>query len=65
MNYILDQSAVGVTCQNTEGKLPIELLLYDAECDRSSMEFTDTVESLLKTNPAIVLANLCPGLLLT
>ena len=63
MSYILDQSAVGVTLQNTEGKLPIELLLlYNAKCDRSSMDFVDTIESLLKANPAIALANLCPGL---
>ena len=63
MNYILEESPVGVTFQNSEGKLPIELLLlYNTKCDRGSMEFVDTVESLLKANPAIALANLCPEL---
>ena len=67
MNFILDKSAVvGVTFQTTEVKLPIELLLlYNTECDWSSIEFMDTAESVLKTNPAIALANLCPVLLLT
>eukprot|EP00956_Cyclotella_meneghiniana_P011011 scaffold15423_cov46-Cyclotella_meneghiniana.AAC.1 len=62
VNYILGRCPDGVSLQNTDGKLPIEVLIFDAECDRSSMEFMDTVEGLFKTNPAITLANLSPGL---
>ena len=62
VNYISGRCPDGVSLQNTKGKLPIELLIFDAECDRSSMDFVDTVEGLFKTNPAITLANLSPGL---
>ena len=57
VSHILDKSE-----ENMDGKLPIELLLYDADCDHSSMEFMNAVKRLFKTNPAITLANLSPGL---
>eukprot|EP00956_Cyclotella_meneghiniana_P010831 scaffold15140_cov63-Cyclotella_meneghiniana.AAC.8 len=62
VNYISGRCPDGVSLQNTKRKLPIELLIFDAECDQSSIEFMDTVEGLFKTNPAITLANLSPGL---
>eukprot|EP00956_Cyclotella_meneghiniana_P014448 scaffold21568_cov33-Cyclotella_meneghiniana.AAC.1 len=64
VNYILEVSPGGVTVSNTEaagGKLPITVLLYDADCDRDQY-YVDTVDSLLRANPKDSLANLSPGL---
>jgi len=58
VNYILDKSIHGVTVQNIENKLPIELLLYEAECDRNSLTYIGTVDRLLRSSPAEVLTTL-------
>eukprot|EP00956_Cyclotella_meneghiniana_P020531 scaffold36344_cov56-Cyclotella_meneghiniana.AAC.4 len=60
INYILMMTDHGVSVQNKIGKLPIQLFLFNAECDRSSMEFMDAVYTLLRANPVDSLKNLCP-----
>ena len=61
VNYILEVSPHGVTVPNTEGKLPIMVLLYDADCARDQ-NYVDTVDSLVRANPKESLANLSQGL---
>eukprot|EP00956_Cyclotella_meneghiniana_P013280 scaffold19084_cov64-Cyclotella_meneghiniana.AAC.3 len=50
VNYILDISPRGVFKPNKNKKLPIELLLFDAVCDRN-LQYVDTVDSLIRANP--------------
>lgn len=61
VNYILEACPHGVTVSNTEGKLPITILLFDAGCARDQYH-VDTVDSLLRAKPKDSLANLSPGL---
>jgi ankyrin repeat protein len=51
VNYILSKSECGVSAPNDERKLPIELLLYEAKCDRSNVEYIQAVDGLLRANP--------------
>lgn len=53
INYFLEQSTHGVSSRNSDGKLPIQLLLYDAECDRDNLEYMGTVHSLLFAYPNV------------
>ena len=53
INYLLEQSTHGVSSRNLDGKLPIQLLLYDAECDRDSLEYMGTVHRLLFAYPNV------------
>ena len=50
VNYILDMSPRGVFKPNKNEKLPIELLLFDAVCDRE-LQYVNTVDSLIRANP--------------
>ena len=50
VNYILNISPRGVFKPNKHKKLPIELLLFDAVCDRD-LQYVDTVDSLIRANP--------------
>eukprot|EP00956_Cyclotella_meneghiniana_P028649 scaffold67433_cov24-Cyclotella_meneghiniana.AAC.1 len=52
---ILEQSAYGVTLQNNEKQTPIELLFYEAECDRDSMVYVEAIRRLLQVNPVDIL----------
>eukprot|EP00956_Cyclotella_meneghiniana_P015689 scaffold24280_cov55-Cyclotella_meneghiniana.AAC.6 len=49
--FIIEQSTFGVTQQNSDKLTPMELLLYEAECDRDSMEYVEAVRCLLLANP--------------
>ena len=53
--YVLGKSSHGVTMQNLDKKLPIELLLYEAKCDRNSSRFTAAVDLLLRSCPNTLL----------
>ena len=52
---ILEQSAYGVTVQNSEKQTPIELLFYEAECDRDSMVYVEAIRCLFQVNPVDIL----------
>eukprot|EP00956_Cyclotella_meneghiniana_P044066 scaffold300355_cov79-Cyclotella_meneghiniana.AAC.2 len=60
INYILMKTDHGVSILNKDGKLPIQLLLFDALCDRD-LQYVDAVDSLLLANPIDSLAILSPG----
>jgi hypothetical protein len=51
MSYIIERSTHQLTELNSEGKLPIELLLYEAEYNRDSLEYVQAVNELLRANP--------------
>ena len=51
ITFIIVQSTFGVTLQNSDEKIPIELLLYESECDRNGMEYVEAVRCLLRANP--------------
>lgn len=53
--YILGESSYGVTMQNLDKKLPIKLLLCEADCDRNSLGFTAAVDLLLRSCPDTLL----------
>eukprot|EP00956_Cyclotella_meneghiniana_P035960 scaffold119854_cov22-Cyclotella_meneghiniana.AAC.1 len=52
---IIEQSAYGVTLQNSENQTPIELLFYEAECDRDSMVYVEAIRCLFQINPVDIL----------
>eukprot|EP00956_Cyclotella_meneghiniana_P026444 scaffold57153_cov43-Cyclotella_meneghiniana.AAC.5 len=62
VSYILNMTDHGVTVRNHDGKLPIQLLLFDAVCDRD-LQYVDTVDSLFRANPVDSLAIISPGLI--
>ena len=51
VSYILDQSTYGVTLQNSNEQTPIELLLYESECDRDDMDYVEAIRCLFEVNP--------------
>ena len=53
INFILETSKHGASVRNSEGKLPIQLLMYDADCDRDSIECVSAIHCLLLTNPDV------------
>ena len=55
INFILNQPGHGASLQNADGKLPIQMLLFEAECHRDSLEYMDSVDSLLRAYPAALL----------
>ena len=59
INYLLEQSSHGVSSRNLDGKLPIQLLLYDAECDRDNLEYMGAVHRLLFAYPNVQDIALC------
>eukprot|EP00956_Cyclotella_meneghiniana_P025776 scaffold54458_cov36-Cyclotella_meneghiniana.AAC.1 len=61
VSYILKTTDHGVTVQNSNGKLPIQMLLFDATCDRD-LQYVDAVDSLFRANPVDSLAIIFPGL---
>ena len=46
INYILEKSDHGVSMKNADMKLPIELLLFDSECDRNSLDYVEAIRNL-------------------
>ena len=55
INYILNKSDHGISVQNADGDLPIQLLLFQAKCNRSSFEYMNAVYSLLRACPAVLM----------
>eukprot|EP00956_Cyclotella_meneghiniana_P020127 scaffold35154_cov40-Cyclotella_meneghiniana.AAC.2 len=51
ITFIIEQSTFRMTLQNSDEKIPIELLLYESECDRNSTEYVEAVRCLLQANP--------------
>eukprot|EP00956_Cyclotella_meneghiniana_P025458 scaffold53208_cov37-Cyclotella_meneghiniana.AAC.1 len=61
VSYILNMTDHGVAVRNNDGKLPIQILLFDAICDRN-LQYVDAVDSLFRANPVDSLAIISPGL---
>eukprot|EP00956_Cyclotella_meneghiniana_P010834 scaffold15149_cov37-Cyclotella_meneghiniana.AAC.2 len=61
INFILKATDHGVAVQNHDGKLPIQILLFDAICDRN-LQYVGAVDSLFRANPIDSLAIISPGL---
>ena len=40
-----------MTLQNLDNQTPIELLLYESECDRNSMAYAEAIRRLFEVNP--------------
>ena len=53
INCILELSTHGSSARNSERNLPIQLLLYHAECNRDSLEFMGAVHSLFIAYPNV------------
>ena len=53
INCILEKSAHGSSLRNSEGKLPIQSLLYDADINRDSLEYVGAVYGLLSAYPNV------------
>ena len=53
VNLILGISNHGASVQNVEGKLPIQLLLYDADCNRDGIGYVSAVHNLLLAYPDV------------
>ena len=51
VSCILEQSTYGVSLQNSNKHTPIELLLFESECDRDSMDYVEAVRYLFQVNP--------------
>ena len=55
INYILGKSDYQKLSEpNIDGKLPIQLLLYRAKCERDSLGYMNAVYSLLRAYPAFI-----------
>ena len=46
-----DKSDHGVSVKDAYNKLPIQVLLFEADCDRDSLDFVEAVGRLLYANP--------------
>ena len=53
VNFILENTSHGASVRNSDGKLPIQLLLYDAECNRDSIECVGAIHCLLLAYPDV------------
>ena len=53
INCILRSSSHGASVRNSDGKLPIQLLLYDVDCERDNLEFVGAIHSLLCAYPNV------------
>ena len=53
VNFILETSDHGASVRNFKGKLPIQLLLYDADCNRDIIEFVSAIHFLLLAYPNV------------
>jgi ankyrin repeat protein len=54
VKWILGRAASGVSVENDNGKLPVEMLLYEADCDRNSLEYVQAVYALIRAHPESV-----------
>ena len=53
ISCILDKFTHGASTRNFDHKLPIQLLMYDAECNRDSLEYMGAVHGLLFAYPNV------------
>ena len=53
INCIIEKTTHGASVRNWDGKLPIQLLLYDADCNRDSLEYMGVVHRLLIAYPNV------------
>ena len=53
ITYILGKSDCGVSVKNADGMLPVQLLLYHANCDRNCQEYVAVIHHLLFAYPAV------------
>ena len=54
VSYILKMAHHWVSVQNKEKKLPLELLLWEAVCDRNSIEYVEPITCLLQADPSVI-----------
>eukprot|EP00956_Cyclotella_meneghiniana_P022796 scaffold43476_cov50-Cyclotella_meneghiniana.AAC.1 len=48
---IVEISTYGVTLQNSDKLTPLEMLLFESECDRDSIEYVEAIRCLLQVDP--------------
>ena len=58
ISCILEKSIYGATLQNHDKRTPIELLLFEAVCDRSNMDYVEAIRCLFQVNPVDTLKRL-------
>ena len=51
INCIIEKSNHGASVRNSEGKLPIQMLLHDPDCNRNSLEYVSAIYGLLLAYP--------------
>merc|ERR1711862_32816 len=54
INYLLGVEITGSSVRNTDGMLPIELMLFSSDSDNDSLTYHEAVFRLLKANPEFV-----------
>jgi len=54
VSYIWKIAHHGVSVRNKEKKLPLELLLCEAVCDRNSIEYVGSIMCLLQADPSVI-----------
>ena len=53
INCILKKSNHGASARNSDGKLPIQILLYDSDCNRNSLEYVSAIYGLMLAYPNV------------
>ena len=56
---IIEKSPFGVMLQNSAKQVPIELLLFESQCDRDSIEYVEAAPCLFRANPVDTLCLTC------
>ena len=53
--FVIEQSTFGVTLHNSDNQIPLQLLLFESESDRDSLEYLEAVRCLFQVNPVDLL----------
>jgi hypothetical protein len=53
INFILEKSNHGASARNSDGKLPIQMLLHDSVCNRNCLEYVSALYGLLLAYPNV------------
>ena len=53
INYILEKFSHGASVRNSDGKLPVQLLSYDSDCNRNSLGYVSAIYGLLLAYPNV------------
>ena len=56
VTWILERAGAALSVQSDEGKTPMQMLLYHAECDRGNIEYVQAVYALLRADPEAVVS---------